>query len=853
MGPADQRRAVPLSPSAARVGVAVAAWLAVASGPTTVFADDPPRFEAPRFLHEEPQGAAGPSRTLRSPFQPAAVSSRVRRLTLQFNALVEDEAWDEAIDLIERLASEHGDELLKAPSSQGDASTDPRYAGPIRYVPVATRCQQLLADLPPAGRQAYRDRVERSARRRLDDALVRLDEPAIARIADGYAATAAAADALLAQGELALERGDFAAARRCYTRLTPLASDPWGRPAAATLAALDPNADPDRLAEAWSAFPRPDDLMRVDGEGASHEAVALSRLALVSIRAGDLRRAEAELRLLRAVAPDAVGRLGGREQPLADALQEMLTASRVAPGGTSSDEPVVAWSWAWRTPVPSPLPGSLTQATSTGRQFIGRQVWANAAGRLIVDAPSITNNPEGPAAPTLQPYVAGDTAYFVDNQGLQRLDLATVEITRVYLPGESPSEPRQPAPAAVDLAARRAPRGVVIGGGMVRIDPRLGQGAVARSMIRRPRLQPSLLVEGGVLYGVLSSPVMANRRGVPLTGVPGEKLIGVDLEQPSNQVVEINTVRPKGERPVTPNATREFGFGGPPVVRGDRLFVPLARRGVRSDVAVACYELPSGRLRWRTELGSGEPIQLSLQPEPVALTLSGDAVYVATNLGATAALDAAEGRVRWIATYARRPGKPNSLIGMRQTTPVQKPLHRAFVFGDAVVAAPADSPRLLAWDAGSGRPLWDAPRPDPDAAIVGALNDGEGAVVVVAGERVASFDPLTGERHFLWPESRRSGLRGVGVAALVGAELFWPTRDALYAIDPRTGRFTRSPIDLSPIGGTGANLVATVRGLLVCGRDQVGLLGPADAPSPPPEEPTPLLSRRTETASRPAP
>ena len=67
--------------------------------------------------------------------------------------------------------------------------------------------------------------------------------------------------------------------------------------------------------------------------------------------------------------------------------------------------------------------------------------------------------------------------------------------------------------------------------------------------------------------------------------------------------------------------------------------------------------------------------------------------------------------------------------------------------------------------------------------------------------------------------------------------------EAIFAINPLTGGLTRSPIDLSPLGSAGANLVATDYGLLVCGPDRLRLLARVEAMAPPePPEPVSRLN-----------
>jgi outer membrane protein assembly factor BamB len=245
-------------------------------------------------------------------------------------------------------------------------------------------------------------------------------------------------------------------------------------------------------------------------------------------------------------------------------------------------------------------------------------------------------------------------------------------------------------------------------------------------------------------------------------------------------------------------------------------------------------------LLWKADLGSGDASGRTTGVNGAPPVVTGDTLYQATNLGAIVALDASSGRLRWLARYPR---------DARPVTRFDAPAPEAskcVVSGDQVIVAPGDSRRLFAWDAATGAPLWDAD-PPADAKLVGVTQSESGAVVVLAGRQLAGYDTLTGQRRLLWPESPRSGVRGLGDAAMVGDAVYWPTREALLAIDPVTGGMTRSPIDLAPVGGAGANVIATDYGLLVCGPQRLRLLARADAMAPP--EPAEPVSRLREADS----
>jgi hypothetical protein len=94
----------------------------------------------------------------------------------------------------------------------------------------------------------------------------------------------------------------------------------------------------------------------------------------------------------------------------------------------------------------------------------------------------------------------------------------------------------------------------------------------------------------------------------------------------------------------------------------------------------------------------------------------------------------------------------------------------------------------------------------------------------------------------------------MGRGVIAGREIFWPTRNEIYALDPKSGAQTRSPIKLKPLEG-GANLAASQGRLIVAGYDGLILLGPGASPAPTSREPAestaaPKTGRLSNRASR---
>src|SRR5690606_35534063 len=81
-----------------------------------------------------------------------------------------------------------------------------------------------------------------------------------------------------------------------------------------------------------------------------------------------------------------------------------------------------------------------------------------------------------------------------------------------------------------------------------------------------------------------------------------------------------------------------------------------------------------------------------------------------------------------------------------------------------------------------------------------------------------------------------AGVEGVGRGCVAGNEIFWLTRDAIFAIDLKTGSQTRPPIPLEPLRGGGANVTPLRDHLVATTATKLSVLGP-DPPSAPPTPP----------------
>jgi len=211
-------------------------------------------------------------------------------------AFLATEQWDEAIETLRQVMENDGDKVTAVNES--------------RYISIRDYCHLQIATLPPSALQLYRDRVDPQAAKWLQAGLANRDADMLLQVVDRLFCSRWGDDALFALGELALERGDFGAARGFWDQLIP--------------PSLRSEAAP-----TWLAYPD-SDIPLVD---------VYARLVLVSILEGSRELAGDELKAFRERYGDATGRLGGREVNYA----EMLTALLETSGDWETFEPSSDW------------------------------------------------------------------------------------------------------------------------------------------------------------------------------------------------------------------------------------------------------------------------------------------------------------------------------------------------------------------------------------------------------------------------------------------------------------------------------------------------------------------------------
>lgn len=222
------------------------------------------------------------------------VDNAARMHLAQLDQYVGAEQWDEVLDTLRLLLETYDDRLIDV--------------GGRRYISVRDYCHRRICELLSEPRERWRLSADPQAKQWYEQGLEQRDAGTLSQVVERLFASSYGDDALFALGELALERGDHASARRYWRMILP--------------------------ADQRVEVTRPNDG---DSTLLSYPDTSLSpaeinaRLVLTSILQGDLDSAHQELARFSQLHSDAVGHIAGREGKLADLLAAQLEAARQWP------------------------------------------------------------------------------------------------------------------------------------------------------------------------------------------------------------------------------------------------------------------------------------------------------------------------------------------------------------------------------------------------------------------------------------------------------------------------------------------------------------------------------------------
>lgn len=312
-------------------------------------------------------------------------------------------------------------------------------------------------------------------------------------------------------------------------------------------------------------------------------------------------------------------------------------------------------------------------------------------------------------------------------------------------------------------------------------------------------------------------------------------------------------------------SARGLDLTGAPLLANGRVFVG-ARGGAGQsfeDAYVVSFDLASGALQWACYVASantgpmGYGVQTTGSSGTCHISYSSGRLYVLTNLGALASVDAFSGTIHWLTIYPREQQQGDPRMGMarvQQKANVNSWSASPPVLHDGrIFILPLDATHLMVYDANSGlevkrikladigavtpqrRPGESAPKPDePDTllAVVGdmLITSGQWGVQAIDWKAYDNkFNPRS-SKYVFWPQSLPEAIRGRGVVTTDG--VFVSTDKRLLRIGLKTGKieqtYPRYPATWEGEEGPG-NILVTDNHVVVATRSRVNVMTDLDA------------------------
>ena len=658
--------------------------------------------------------------------------------------------YAEAIEIYQRVTQQFGDKVV-------GVAGDPRLS-----INARRESQRRIAALPADARGLYRARVDAQAERWYRQALEGRDRSLLRRVVDQAFCSSWGDDALDLLGDLAFQEGQFAEALAAYTQLLPERV----------------------LGGAGLTHPDPSvDLTRV----------AAKKLLCRAAIGAHPPTTEELAEFARAHPADSTS-FAGRRGPIARDLADAVRQDHLGPPAQADGRwPTFAGAASRDRIAPGPIDvGSLQWRVDLEQVTVSKK--SRGFGMQGMGMP--TNGPP-PAADRLlayHPIIVGDQVLVANDRRITAYDLNV-------RPGD---------PASVGVTQPK------VAWWSIELPPSPPSGRFSTGL---PRY--TLTALGQRVYARMGPPpgnnFMSNRNGFGTGAAAPSYVVAVDRSNEGKHLwirKAADIVLPK-----RPGTGSRAVFEGSPVADAHSVYVGLTDRVEMTACYIVCLDAETGATRWVRYVceanANADPFSANFEIAHRLLTLDGPNLYYQTNLGALASLDAETGSIRWLATYpwsgrSGTGGGFNNGFGMMGmgggggASGQQRDLNPAIVHDGLVIIAPDETPHIFAFDASTGRQVWQTDAIPEEIKLAHLLGVAKGKLIAT-GDRVLWFDVKTGKLVHSWPE-KTTGTQGFGRGLLAGDRIYWPTKTEIHIFDQETGLRADAPIRLETYGVEGGNL-----------------------------------------------
>ena len=712
-------------------------------------AADPQPDGGPKPVKDKDEKPTGPEHNVTLAEEPGVVDLLARAQKARAKAEKDPEVWPECVKY-------YADILKKYPNTvyldrwEGPDKKDRGYENGL-YKSTRERVAADIASLPPAGLSSYRVINDPLARALYTDAQEQFDERKMEQAAQTYFSSSFGDDALAWLSEVAYDRGSQ---RQAIARIARIAKHP--SPDVPKLGLLT------RTLMAQAAL---------NDRAGANKTLEEIQSAMQDPKNGTLRAGHAE-------GPAAIEKLKARIA----AIPEGDT-----PTITNVSDPARSMTSTWETYFGNASHNPVLQS----RQNIGLLKWSMPIAQLLrgpneEPTPGTILTAEGTQVedPTIKQHLTVKDGFFY------LCDDKTIAAYPVGNPRPGPASVGGNAlffwPTDVEFKSAEKPVN-----NRQRVN-RVRVGVMNGAVCQHPYF---VTLSGDRAYGVIGSEPAAQN----INNVWG----GVELKQGSNYLVALQ--RRSGKRVWALESQRESPefkshskadqewlktayFVSAPTYESGTLYAMAIQGGAMHEAWVAAFDANTGQMQWRTQICAAAPVFFNSPVQPdigLPVAVANGTVYVNTNLGAVAAIEAVSGGIKWIRIYDRVQSAVNRFNqgNMRMVTDFTGP-NPPIVQDNLLIVTPQDSDQIYAYDIDSGKRMYPIQRvvksDDGDDQIKHVLGIANG-YLVVSGANIHFYEIKSGKiaGHFV-PETP---VKGRGMVA--GDVVLVATEKSLLCIDAK--------------------------------------------------------------------
>jgi outer membrane protein assembly factor BamB len=233
-----------------------------------------------------------------------------------------------------------------------------------------------------------------------------------------------------------------------------------------------------------------------------------------------------------------------------------------------------------------------------------------------------------------------------------------------------------------------------------------------------------------------------------------------------------------------------FDVAGPPMLMDGVLYVAGTVTDGAVNSYIAAFDPEDGELIWHTFLCAGQQdltmFNRPFQEHTSSPALAADgSIFVSSNLGVVACVDAFSGRVRWLTGYEPTARRASRSPDRDQRRDIYWTNHPPVLEAGRLLVTPLDNSRLLALDPATGRTVYelDALWRNGGSLRHEVIGTGDGRMLVAGDQRVECFDASDG--RMLWSTGLQSDINDyiIGSATLSDGHLLLPAQSGLLEVD----------------------------------------------------------------------